>query len=41
MKKTECLNCSHIQENTKENTFYDENGKFTVCEECKGSYDIE
>lgn len=40
MEKEKCLNCGHIQEIKKENTYYDEMGKFTVCEECEGSYDI-
>lgn len=35
-----CLNCHHEQEVNETNTFIDELGKHTVCEECKSSYDI-
>ena len=35
-----CLNCGHMQEITEENTFYDELGEHTVCEQCEGSYDL-
>ena len=41
MKKVKCLNCSHEQELTKEKIYQDINGKFMVCEECEGSFDVE
>jgi transcription elongation factor Elf1 len=37
---TECLNCGHVQELLSERVYTDENGPFTVCEDCGGSYDI-
>ena len=41
MKKVKCLNCSHEQEISKEKIYQDINGKFMVCEECDGSFDVE
>jgi hypothetical protein len=41
IKEVECLNCSHKQGITKNNIYQDIMGKFTVCEECQGSFDIE
>ena len=41
MKKVKCLNCNHEQEVTKEKIYQDINGKFMVCEECDGSFDVE
>ena len=40
MTEAYCLSCGHIQKITKENTFYDELGKHTVCEQCESSYDL-
>jgi transcription elongation factor Elf1 len=41
MKKVKCLNCSHEQVLIKEKIYQDINGKFMVCEECDGSFDVE
>jgi peptide subunit release factor 1 (eRF1) len=41
MKKVKCLNCSYEQVLTKEKIYQDINGKFMVCEECNGSFDVE
>lgn len=41
MKKVKCLNCNHEQEISKEKIYQDINGKFMVCEECDGSFDVE
>jgi hypothetical protein len=36
-----CLNCSHTFNVTPEITYHDRLGKFTVCPECEGSFDID
>lgn len=36
-----CLNCGHEQEINTENTFKDDLGEFTECEECEGSFNID
>ncbi|WP_176524365.1 hypothetical protein [Bacillus thuringiensis] len=41
MKKHECLNCGHAQEVNKTNIYQDVKGKYTVCENCDASYDVE
>lgn len=35
-----CLNCGYDQEINESNTYTDELGKHTVCENCDSSYDI-
>lgn len=41
MENQTCLNCGHEQQVTKENTYHDELGKHTVCEECEASCDLQ
>jgi transcription elongation factor Elf1 len=41
MKNQKCLNCGHTQEVNEKNVYQDIQGKFTVCESCNSSYDVE
>lgn len=41
MEIKKCLNCNHSQEVNVKNTYQDVKGKFTVCEKCDSSYDVE
>ncbi|MED1107732.1 hypothetical protein [Bacillus paramycoides] len=41
MKNRKCLNCGHVQEVNDKNIYQDIKGKFTVCEKCDSSYDVE
>lgn len=41
MKSQKCLNCGHVQEVNDKNIYQDIMGKFTVCEKCDSSYDVE
>jgi hypothetical protein len=40
-KTVKCLNCSHVNKIKEDNVYQDIRGKFIVCEECEGSFDIE
>lgn len=37
----ECLQCSHLNTVTPENTYEDNLGQYTVCVECEGSFDVD
>lgn len=41
MKKIKCLNCNYPQAIEENDIFEDELGKFTACENCNSSFDIE
>jgi len=41
MQKAKCLNCGYKQELTIKNVYQDIKGKFTECENCETTYDVE
>ena len=41
MQKVKCLNCGHEQELKDSNIYQDIKGKFTECENCETTYDVE
>jgi hypothetical protein len=40
MAKRKCK-CGHTQEVNEKNVYQDIRGKFTVCESCNSTYDVE